>query len=55
MRLAEISAKEVSGASEVSQSRDKSIFRSPAAVLLLKNRSRSSKIVSMEIIDQLEY
>ena len=41
MRLAENSNMDVSGASEVPQSRGKLIFfGSPAAVFLLKNRSR---------------
>ena len=41
---------EVSGASEVPQSRGKLLFLgSPAAVFLLKNRSRLSKVVSIEI------
>ena len=50
MRLVETSNTDVSGASEVPQSRGKLfLLGSPAAVFWLKNRSRSSKFVSIKI------
>ena len=50
MCLVESSNTDVSGASEVPQSRKKNIFLgSPAAVFLLKKRSRSSNFVSIDI------
>ena len=50
MRLAESSNTEVSGASEVPQSRGKLFFKEVQLLcFLLENRYRSSKFVSIEI------
>ena len=49
MSLAESSNMEVSGASEVPQSRDKLFFSKSSCCVLLENQSRSTKIMSIEI------